>query len=99
MAFLYPMETGKTLFDLWSLVHFCGWLALGSNCVAANFPNWAVWTTLVASTVIWETLERTLISHMIQHPESFINSFIGDPISNSLGFWLGVYIANYLAKT
>jgi len=99
MTFLYPIETGKTLFDLWSFVHFCGWLALGSNCVAVNFPNWAVWTTLVASTVIWETLERTLLRHMIQHPESFINSFIGDPISNSLGFIIGVWIANYLSTT
>jgi hypothetical protein len=99
MSWFFPIETGKTLFDLWSVVHFAGWMALGANCVAGNLPNWAVWTVLASSTIIWEIVERTLLKHMIQHPESMINSFIGDPISNSLGFCFGVWLAHYISKT
>jgi hypothetical protein len=87
----WPIKTGITFFDKWSVVHLTGWFTLGANLQAIYLGFWVSFVILLLTAFGWEILERTLLKKKIEHPESWLNSWVSDPIVDMIGGLLGIW--------
>lgn len=89
-AFLWG-HTGRSLLDIWSVVHFCFWVFIGSSIhpfVGPKFPGWMALGICVVLSFVWEIVERfpeSTQKSLWMHPESWVNAFISDPAMCVLG--------------
>lgn len=90
----WPIRTGETFFDVWSIVHFCTFLGFGATLQATKLPLWAVLLILLTLGFGWEVVERYVpFIHMhVKNPESWLNSWISDPIIDMLGGGVGIWL-------
>jgi hypothetical protein len=90
MNWLWPIVTGVTFIDVWTLPHLGFWVVVGSTCWAFKLEKyWSFGISLVAA-FAWEGFEKvaeTRWPERWQDPESFINSAISDPLTCVIGFW------------
>ena len=95
MSWLWPIVTGQTFFDVWSLPHLGFWVVIGSTCWALlNKHKWKSFWISLAIAYIWEIFEmfaETQWPDTWQDPESFINSLISDPLTCVVGFF-GIWL-------
>jgi hypothetical protein len=97
-AWLWPIRTGKTFFDTWSICHFVAGMLIGYNLGAQDvgLPLFVVIT--LALGFAWEVVERFIEKYapqMVKHPESPLNSWVSDPIMVLLGGLLGYWLVSF----
>jgi hypothetical protein len=92
---LWPIKTGRTLFDVWAVVHLSFWVFAGSCFWAVKIPKgWALVIGLVLA-LAWELFERFAEKkwpNLWLNPESWVNAYVSDPMTYIIGI-LGIYWA------
>jgi hypothetical protein len=91
MNWLWPVVTGKSFFDLSTIIHFCFWVVAGSGPAYMGWGFTRAFLYGLIGAIGWEVFERyaeTLWPHIWKHPESTINSFGSDLLTVPLGIWL-----------
>ena len=94
MSWLWPIRTGGTFLDVWSLAHLGFWLFIGSTLWAFKLHDTAVFTWCLFAAIAWEVFERFAEPKWPttwQSPESSINVF-----SDILMCALGVLLIWYM---
>lgn len=96
MKWLWPIQTGKTFFDLWSLVHFAFWFVVGADIWALKAAGKVkgLLIPLAISMIlalVWEIIERFGIeAHgLVAFPERWFNRWLSDPLMCLLGVLVG----------
>lgn len=95
---LWPIRTGKTFFDVWSVVHLAAGLIIGADLFS---QDWSLWKTFVGAVVLgyaWELVE-TFIEWkwpgVVKHPEGKLNRWVSDPWMVVAGAMLGAWLISY----
>lgn len=95
MNYFWPIVTGKTFFDGWSIVHLAFWIVFGSTLAAFHVGEDKTMWWMLGIALGWEIFER-LAEYMWPivwaHPESWLNSWISDPLMGVLGVLIGYLI-------
>jgi hypothetical protein len=88
MSWLWPIRTGKTLFDVWTVCHIAFWVVVGFDLQAIGLAFWpSLGITYVGATV-WELFERQAEKRwprIWKNPEAAINSWVGDVLIAATG--------------
>ena len=95
---LWPIRTGETFFDEWSLVHFAFWFVIGANLAALKAPPWLCWTVFIVGALAWEIVEKFVVDGMlgwVAHPERWFNSWISDILVAPIGGFAGYYLIKH----
>lgn len=93
----WPVHTGASLFDFWSLIHLAFWFIIGSQVAAMmKAKGWKALPLVISVGLIvaygWEIFERhaeRLWPLVWNSPESWVNSWISDPLMCVLGLAIG----------
>ena len=83
--------TGQSLIDIWTLVHLCFWIVVGSTLWAFKAPKLKSVVVCWLISLAWEVFEVfafKLWPDKWQDPESWYNSFISDPLTSIIGVLL-----------
>lgn len=92
MKWFWPIVTGHTFFDYWTLVHFAFWFVVGST-----FTRGSRLSTLLVCLVLayfWEAFERyaeQLWPALFLTPEGWINALVSDPLMCVAGLLVAWY--------
>lgn len=81
-------RAGYALFDVWSIVHFCFWVFVGSNTWALKIPRWPTVLACMCLALLWEVFERHAEEKWPElwlTPESWWNAWVSDPLTCVLG--------------
>lgn len=96
MDWLWPIRTGRTLFDVWTIAHLAFWVFVASTMAAFKMPMFKAGCIVVAVAGLWELFERFAEAHWPKiwaHPESWYNALISDiGIAGLLGLVIGYWI-------
>lgn len=100
MNWLWPIRTGKTFFDTWTIIHLCFWMVVGGvwdSVRSARFwPNrWgAVLTVTLTLALAWECFEKWYAEPhgWVEHPEVWFNRWLSDPLVGLIGVTLGIIL-------
>lgn len=105
IKYLWPIKTGETFFDVWSIPHITFWIFIGS----ALWPflrllPWAERAWYVAACLVvalaWEVFEHYMVPlrpDMWLHGESFVNSWVSDPLTCVVGVvWMMWMLDKYV---
>lgn len=90
---LWPVVTGRTFFDVWSVVHLAFWLVVGANIRAlVKGPRVTAYAACIAAAYAWEVFEKWWMEPRgyVLHPESWLNRWLSDPLMCVLGVLAGV---------
>jgi hypothetical protein len=96
MEWLYPIRTGRTFFDVWTIFHLAFWVFMGSNFWNARGyvdKSTALMLGLAAS-YMWEAFERYAECRWPKlwlSPESWYNSYLSDPMTCVIGILFAWY--------
>lgn len=96
MNWLWPISTGKSAVDVWTIFHLAFWIYMGSNFW--SFNTWidrprAMLIGLVLA-YLWEIFERYAERkwpHMWLTPESWYNAYVSDPLTCVVGMLFAWY--------
>jgi hypothetical protein len=94
MDWLWPIKTGKTFFDYWSLIHFFFWAVVGSTFAHTAMGRTKVFGICMALAYLWEFMERYLevkYPNVFLTPESWVNSYVSDPLMCVIGLLVAWY--------
>lgn len=88
MNWLWPIKTGRTFFDVWSICHFAFWLVFGFNWGAVALRNksehawWLPYVVAVVGALLWEVVEGQVFEPLgfVRHPEAWFNRWLSDPL-------------------
>jgi hypothetical protein len=100
MGWFYPIRTGQTFFDVWSIFHLAFWVFMGSNFWAAQKFIERPRAMLVGLCLAygWELFER-YAEHKWPDvwltPESHLNSYVSDPLTCVLGMLFAWYALDH----
>jgi len=81
-------RAGYALFDVWSIVHFCFWVFIGSNTWAIRADRNIAMGVCLGLAFVWEIFEKFAEKkwpNLWLTPESFWNSWISDPLTCVVG--------------
>ena len=99
LSWLWPIRTGNTFVDLWSLVHLCFWVVVGANFQSLrwkhpNLPVWSAFAGTVLFAYVWEVFEKFYCEPhgMVRHPEVWFNRWLSDPLVGVLGVAIGMLL-------
>jgi hypothetical protein len=98
LAWVYPVHTGRTLLDAWSLVHVAFWFFAGSVLWSIKGNRKLELGYCLAVAYAWEASERFCERRWPKiwiNPESFINSVISDPAMCIAGIAAAWYILDH----
>lgn len=93
LEWLWPIRTGITFFDYWSIAHFGFWFFVGST-VARNQDREKIFFACMMFAYAWESFERyaeRFWPHIWQNPESWVNSLLSDPLMCVIGLLLAFH--------
>jgi hypothetical protein len=96
MDWIYPIHTGHTFFDVWTIFHQAFWLFAGS-CFWAFRDTIEKPRALVVGLVMaygWEVFERYAERRWPDrwlNPESWLNSYVSDPLTCVVGILAAWY--------
>lgn len=98
MDWFWPVRTGKTVLDVWTIMHVAFWVYMASNFYSFGVTrNRALFLGVVLS-FAWEFFER-FAEHqwpdIWQHPESFANAYVSDPLTSVLGVLFSYYVLEH----
>jgi hypothetical protein len=90
MFIFWPIKTGQTFFDVWTIFHLSFWIFMGSNFWnIQKFINRPQAMLIgICLSYVWEIFERYAERkwpNIWLSPESFINSYISDPMTCVIG--------------
>ena len=88
MSWLWPIRTGRTFFDVWSLVHFAFWFVVGSVPWSTKMSRPLALGLCLGGAYAWEVFERYAEKrwpNLWLNPESWQNAWISDPLMCMLG--------------
>ena len=100
MSWLWPIRTGQTFFDTWTICHFCVWLVFGYNFVAVYLkrqqipPVWLALLLAMTMAYAWEFIEAFYLEKhgWVMFKEVWFNRWVSDPLMAILGTALGVFL-------
>lgn len=96
MKWLWPIETGKTIFDVWTIAHIAFWTFACATMAAFKEEFGRATSIVLCASLTWELFERFAEKqwpHIWMHPETAINSYVGDVlVSGLLGLFMGYWI-------
>lgn len=84
LTWLYPIHTGRTFFDYWTMAHLSFWFLIGSTIAVMKTHRNMSLIMCVAVAYSWEAFERFAEKewpNIWQSPESWYNSWISDPLT------------------
>ncbi len=94
MNYFWPIVTGHTFFDIWTLPHLGFWVVVGSTAKVLKANVWITLGACLAVAFGWEIFEHFAFQKwpgLWEDPESWVNSWISDPLTcvvSVLGFWV-----------
>lgn len=100
MGWLWPIRTGQTFFDTWTICHLCFWIVFGYNFVAVCLRRkwvdrlpWALLLALVGA-YAWECFEGFVLEPRgwVMFQEVWFNRWISDPFVALVGTLGGVLL-------
>jgi len=95
---LWPIRTGVTFFDVWSIAHFAAGVVIGFDLASQNSSFWrVVWITLVLG-YLWEVVETLIEKYFpkfIKHHEGLLNRWVSDPLMVLVGALLGSWLVGF----
>ena len=94
MNWLWPIHTGKTFFDVWSIAHLAYWLFVGSVLWSCRADRSFAFSTCLVLASTWELFERFAERRWPgtwMNPESPLNTF-SDVVMVAVGV-LGIWYA------
>ena len=93
MSWLLPI-TGYSFFDIWTLVHLCFWIFMGSCLWGFKMRQWVAVLSSVGVAMLREGFEYFYAFPMWPDkwldPESWWNSLLSDPLTAVVGV-VGIY--------
>jgi len=96
MKWLWPIRTGRTVFDVWFVIHLCFWVFASSNMAAFHLPLATAIVIMAGVALSWELFERYAERRwpdIWRHPEAPVNSYLGDVVlAGGLGTWVGYFL-------
>jgi hypothetical protein len=101
MRWFWPVRTGETFFDVWSIVHFAVWLIFGANVEALMQTHGrkplltvAAYGTGLVFALLWEQFERKVLEprRIVAFPEVWFNRWISDPLMSPAGAAVGMWL-------
>ena len=103
LKYFWPVSTGKTFFDVWSIAHLSFWMFIGSALwpITSKQPIWLKASVLGGCLVVaysWEIFERFGEKRwptLWLNPESPLNSWVSDPLMCLLGVGFMWYALEY----
>lgn len=101
MSWLWPIKTGQTFFDTWSICHVCFWLVYGYNFVATCLKyKWAapLWLGVLLALIgayAWECFEGFVLEPRgwVMFQEVWFNRWVSDPLMAVIGALVGIALA------
>jgi hypothetical protein len=81
MDWIWPIKTGRTFFDVWTIVHFSFWVFVGHIAWVFHWNRWYSMLCFIALAFIWEGFERYMEPRhpdLWQNPESWVNAYLSD---------------------
>lgn len=101
MSWLWPIKTGQTFFDTWSICHVCFWLVYGYNFVAVCLKyKWTVSLELgvllaLVCAYVWECFEGFYLEPRgwVMFQEIWFNRWVSDPLMAIIGAMIGIVLA------
>lgn len=98
MSWLWPIKTGQTFFDTWSICHLCFWMVYGYNFVAVFLkrkkvaPMWAALLLALIGAYAWECFEGFYLEKhgWVMFQEVWFNRWLSDPLVALAGTAAGV---------
>lgn len=96
MEWLWPIRTGKTLIDVWTIFHLAFWVFMGSNfwAVQRYIDRPRAMLAGLCGAYLWELFERYAERkwpNVWLTPESLVNSYVSDPLTCVLGMLFAWY--------
>lgn len=94
MKWFWPIRTGKTFFDVWSICHFASGVVIGYVVGSQTNRFWLFFLISLALGYAWEVVEDEMErwTKMVKHHEVWFNRWISDPMvvlaGSMLGYWL-----------
>jgi len=88
MNWFFPIRTGKTFFDVWTIVHVCFWVYFGSLTWSLRLGRWKAMFLCISLALVWEVFERIMEPRrpdLWLTPESWLNAWVSDPITCVVG--------------
>jgi hypothetical protein len=95
---LWPIVTGRTIIDVWTIVHVSFWIYAGSIGWSNKVKLWHMIIIGFALSLVWEAFEKFAEKkwpHLWLNPESFVNSWISDPLTSTIGICFIYYALNH----
>lgn len=83
-SWLWPIKTGVTIVDYWTLSHLAFWFWIGSSIAGMSFSRFWLMLSCVGVAFAWEFIERFAERAWPQFwlsPEGWINSWASDPLT------------------
>ena len=81
MNWLWPIHTGITFFDYWTVAHIAFWFVVGSSLAGIKMRRAVAYIYCFWVAIGWEVFERFAESHwptLWLSPESWLNSWVSD---------------------
>ena len=93
---LWPIRTGKTFFDRWTLVHLAFWYVVGANLSSQKVSWWVSFGIMIVGAYLWEAFEQEILEPRgkVKFPEGKLNRWVSDPLMAVVGGGLGWWITN-----
>ena len=89
------MATGRSFFDVWSLIHLAVWFVVGGNLEALDLSHWIRWPAILAGAILWEVAERLWFRRWVKYQESWLNSWVSDILMAFVGAGAGMLLISY----
>jgi hypothetical protein len=98
-SWLWPIKTGATLFDVWTICHIASWIVYGFNMCAMHATLVQALALGYVLAAAWEVIEakaEVKWPDIWKHKEVWYNRWISDVlIDTSIGAWLGWWLCNH----
>ncbi len=88
MDWLWPIKTGKTFFDVWTIVHLSFWVFVGHLAWVFHWNRWYSMGVFMTVALLWEVFERVMEPKRPDiwlNPESWLNAWVSDPMTCLVG--------------
>jgi len=91
MNYLWPIVTGVTFIDVWTVFHVIFWMLMGSVVWSFRLSKGVGFSICFIVAYLWELFESIAFVRWPEvwaAPESWLNSLVSDPLTCPIGFFL-----------
>ena len=97
-VWLWPIKTGQTFFDVWSICHFAAGVIIGYDVAAQNRSLLRLVIITLILGYLWEVVETGIekfFPKFIKHHEGKLNRWVSDPLMVLVGALLGSWLVGF----